>query len=315
MLVLGSGMRVWSANRSFYQLFQMSPADMEQRAFYEIDGGQWDIPSLRELLENVWVNETPPEDLEMQREFPRVGLKTMLLYARRLLSQGENPRLILLAIEDVTERRRAEEQVQIYVRKLEWSNRELQDFAYIASHDLQEPLRAIQAFGERLNKQAGDSLPEAARDSLDRMLRAATRMRGLISDLLEFSRVTTKARPFAPVDLNEVLQQALGDLSKRVEETGGRVDAGLLPTIDADSTQMRQLLQNLLDNALKYGREGVPPVVTGKRRVRSRRRGGRPGRGRGDVPNHRARQRHRLRGKVCRAHFRAFPAAARARPV
>ncbi len=278
LLVLGSGMRVESANSAFRGVFGLTQDEVEGHCLYEVDGGQWDTPGLRTLLEHVWGQEYPPEDLEMQHEFARIGPKTMLLYAQRLTHQGRDNPLILLAVEDITERRRAEEKVQTYVQKLEWSNRELQDFAYIASHDLQEPLRAIQAFGERLHNRVGEDLPEEARDYLDRMLRAAGRMRGLINDLLEFSRITTKARPFTPVNLNEVAKQAWGDLSQRAEETHGRVEAGPLPAVDADATQMRQLLQNLMDNALKYGREGVPPVVTVRGEVVRDDAAARPGR-------------------------------------
>ena len=262
LLVLGSGMRVRSANHSFYRVFQAAPADVEQCCLFDLDGGLWDIPRLRDLLTDALDNDVPFEDLEVEYQFPKIGRRTVLLNGRRLVRDAGAAPLILLALEDVTDRRRAEKQIQVYVQKLEWSNRELQDFAYIASHDLQEPLRAIQAFGERLHSQAGADLREDARGSLERMLRAATRMRGLINDLLEFSRITTNSRPFTAVDLSEVVQQARSDLTKRIEETGGCVEVGPLPAIEADASQMRQLLQNLMDNALKYGRDDTPPVVT-----------------------------------------------------
>ncbi|MEO7714804.1 MAG: PAS domain-containing protein, partial [Capsulimonas sp.] len=109
LLVLGDGMRVRSANRSYCNVFQALREDVEQSCFYDLDGGQWDTPRMRELLEHVWEHEAPFEDLELQSEFPRIGAKTVLVYARRLIHQGENSRLILLALEDITERRRAEQ--------------------------------------------------------------------------------------------------------------------------------------------------------------------------------------------------------------
>lgn len=262
LLVLDGDLRVQLANGAFYRLFQVAPEEAEQQPLYELGDGQWNIPLLRVSLESILAHDTPFEDLEVEHDFPRIGRKTMLLNGCRIVREAETVPLILLAIEDVSERRRAERLLQIHVQKLEWSNRELQDFAYIASHDLQEPLRAIQAFGERLKTRAGDDLPEESRDYLERMLRAASRMRTLIHDLLEFSRVTTKARPFAPVDLTLIAQQALADLATRCEETQGRVEMGPLPALEADATQIRQLLQNLIDNGLKYGRDDVPPVVT-----------------------------------------------------
>lgn len=145
--------------------------------------------------------------------------------------------------------------------ELNRSNRELQDFAFVASHDLQEPLRKIQAFGDRLKSKHGPDLNENARDYLDRMQNAAGRMHTLINDLLGFSRVTTKAQPFVPTDLNSVAREVLNDLEVRVLDNGGHVDVGDLPTIDADPLQMRQLLQNLIGNALKFHRPGVPPII------------------------------------------------------
>jgi PAS domain S-box-containing protein len=144
---------------------------------------------------------------------------------------------------------------------LEQSNRELQDFASVASHDLQEPLRKVQAFGDRLKTVAAEVLDAQARDYLDRMLNASKRMKSLIDDLLRFARVTSQAQPFLPVDLNRVTREVLCDLEVRIAETNALLEVGELPTIDADEVQMRQLLQNLLGNALKFHQPGKPPVV------------------------------------------------------
>jgi two-component system, LuxR family, sensor kinase FixL len=146
-------------------------------------------------------------------------------------------------------------------RELERSNQELQSFASVASHDLQEPLRKIQAFGDILQSEHQESLGEEGRDFLGRMQAAAGRMSTLISDLLTFSRVTTKGRTFVPVDLGVVAREVVSDLEARLRETSGRVNLGDLPTIDADPTQMRQLLQNLIGNALKFHLPEKTPTV------------------------------------------------------
>ncbi len=157
--------------------------------------------------------------------------------------------------------RSSQEKLRQFTVQLERSNRELQDFAYVASHDLQEPLRKIVVFGERLKeKNAGTFGPESL-DYLDRMQKAAGRMQTLINELLSFSRVTTKAQPFQPVNLAEVAAGVLDDLEGRIELVKGRVEVGALPVIDAEPVQMRQLLQNLIGNALKFRRPEVPPVV------------------------------------------------------
>ena len=167
---------------------------------------------------------------------------------------------VAITTRDISERKQNEENLRAFAADLERSNRELQDFASVASHDLQEPLRKIQAFGDRLKSKCDELSPEG-QIYLDRMQNAAGRMSILINDLLEFSRVTTKALPFQPVDLNRIAREVLSDLETRLEESGGSVELENLPTLDADALQMRQLFQNLLGNALKFGQPGVAPAV------------------------------------------------------
>ncbi|HEY6245348.1 MAG TPA: ATP-binding protein [Pyrinomonadaceae bacterium] len=159
------------------------------------------------------------------------------------------------------ERQRAQDRLGRTAAMLSQSNRELQDFASVASHDLQEPLRKIQAFGDRLRQKCEGQLSEAGIDYLGRMLNAASRMQTLINDLLTFSRVTTKAQPFSKVDLNVIARDVLSDLEVRIEQTGGSVEVTDLPVIDADPLQMRQLFQNLIANALKFRKPDQPAVV------------------------------------------------------
>lgn len=163
--------------------------------------------------------------------------------------------------QEITERARAEEKLRQFTVELERSNRELQDFAFVASHDLQEPLRKIQAFGDRLKTRFGEGLGKDGLDYLGRMQNAAHRMHVLINDLLMFSRVTTKGQPFAPVDLRAVTREVLSDLEVRIQQSGGSVEVGELMTIEADALQMRQLMQNLIGNSLKFHRPDAPPVV------------------------------------------------------
>jgi PAS domain S-box-containing protein len=170
---------------------------------------------------------------------------------------------------DITERKRSEEKLQHYASQLARSNRELQDFATIASHDLQEPLRKVQAFGDRLLTRCKGQLDEQAGEYLDRMLSAVTRMKTLINDLLNFSRVDTRGQPFRAVNLEDVAKDVISDLEVLIASTEGEVAVGELPVIDADATQMRQLLQNLIGNALKFRRPGTPPRVEIKAEVSS----------------------------------------------
>ena len=157
--------------------------------------------------------------------------------------------------------KRHEEMVNTYARNLETSNQELEQFAYTASHDLQEPLRKIQIFGERLITNYEGVLDERGQDYIARMQDAAARMQRLIDDLLALSRLSTQAQPFIQVNLDTILQEVLQDLETRIEQTQATIHADTLPTIEADATQMRQLLQNLLSNALKFTRPGVSPEI------------------------------------------------------
>ena len=152
-------------------------------------------------------------------------------------------------------------ELQRYSDELKRSNRELQDFAFVASHDLQEPLRKIRAFGDRLRSRYGDTIGDGV-DYIERMQNAAIRMSKLIDDLLTFSRVSTRAKPFVEVDLNEVVEEVLDNLSVRLEETGAVVDIEKLPVVKADLSQMKQLLQNILGNALKFvSPERTPEII------------------------------------------------------
>ena len=162
---------------------------------------------------------------------------------------------------NITERKRAEEALKTYSLQLERSNKELQDFASIASHDLQEPLRKVQGFGDRLKVKYAPSLSDEGREWIERMQNAAARMQVMLNDLLEYSRVTTKAQPFAFLDLNEVAAGVISDLEVRMDETQGQVEISSLPTLEADPLQMRRLFQNLVSNGLKFHEPGTAPRV------------------------------------------------------
>ena len=172
------------------------------------------------------------------------------------------PRLLVIAIvRDMTERREYERRLVELQRGLEERNQELEQFAFVASHDLQEPLRKIVAFGDRLAKKVDGSLDAQGVDYLARMTGAARRMQSLIEDLLAYSRLTTKAVPFSRVDLDAVLRTTLLDLELALERSHGVVEAGTLGVIDGDPQQLRQLFLNLVGNALKYRRPDAPPRV------------------------------------------------------
>lgn len=156
---------------------------------------------------------------------------------------------------EIEERAKIEEE-------LKRSNQDLQDFASIASHDLQEPLRKVIMFGDRLNAQFSEQMNEKALGYLGRMSDAASRMQTLINELLQFSRVGSKAKPFKATNLEKIIQEVLSDLEGRLNRSQAKIIIEDLPTIEADEVQMRQLFQNLIGNALKFHKKNVSPVVS-----------------------------------------------------
>jgi signal transduction histidine kinase len=194
--------------------------------------------------------------------FALFALAALALGRRSLRSADEvreaNARLALVN----SELESTNEALERRARELARSNAELEQFASIASHDLQEPLRKVRTFTQQVTVIEADRLSDRGRDYLQRANAAAERMQKLIEDLLKFSRVATHGRPFAPVDLAQVTREVLEDLESQVERSGAVIRTGALPTISADALQMRQLMQNLISNAVKFRREGVSPEVS-----------------------------------------------------
>jgi PAS domain S-box-containing protein len=189
----------------------------------------------------------------------------------------------VIVFRDVSLARASRLKLRAVTDELERSNRELDGFATIASHDLQEPLRKIQAFGDRLAEHSAGALDEDAQDYLRRMRNAAARMQTLINDLLEYSQVTIRAQPLQAVDLGRVVSEVLSDLDERIRASHGTVHVGPLPTILAGPLQMRQLFQNLIANALKFHPANAAPVVHIEAISRGDLRGSKSRRGRSPV--------------------------------
>ncbi len=202
--------------------------------------------------------DTPGEQVFYRRDgsgFPVEFVKTALKEDDRVVGS-------VLVFKDITQRKRVEETLAQKAAELARSNAELEQFAFVASHDLQEPLRKIQAFGDRLKAKCEAIQTPEVRDYLERMQNAAARMRTLINDLLAFSRAIRSKEPFVTVDLGEVAKEVLGDLEVRIEKSAARIEIAALPKVEADPMQMRQLFLNLLSNSLKFQPAGAVPVIS-----------------------------------------------------
>lgn len=198
----------------------------------------------------------------------RKGAKIPIDDAAAPIADNEGNRIgVVLVFRDITERERTQEDLRQKTEELERSNKELQQFAFVASHDLQEPLLKILAFGDRLKELSTQKLDEREQDYVGRMQKAALRMRQLIDDLLQFARITTKAKPFERVDLNQVVKEVLSDLEMRIAKTQARIEVENLPTLEGDPRQLHQLFQNLISNALKFSKKGECPDIAIKSRV------------------------------------------------
>jgi PAS domain S-box-containing protein len=162
---------------------------------------------------------------------------------------------------DITEMKVYEQDLKHKIEELNRSNQDLEQFAYVASHDLQEPLRKIMAFGERLNSKYGEDLGTDGQFYLSRMLDAANRMKVLMENLLSYSRVSTKAEPFEIVDLGLMIESILSDLEMKIQDVDAEITMSPMPTLNALPTQMQQLFQNLISNALKFVKPNVKATI------------------------------------------------------
>jgi PAS domain S-box-containing protein len=220
-----------------------------------------------EVFHRLQNGDQQPGGQDCQLFYRKDGSNFPAEYIRTPIKEKDKEVGAVVIFKDITERKRAEEALNRKAAELARSNAELEQFAYVASHDLQEPLRKIQAFGDRLKTKCDAVNLQDGRDYLERMQSAAARMQTLINDLLTFSRVISASQPFVPVDLNTVAKGVLSDLEVRIEQNKAKLEVGELPTLEADPLQMRQLLQNLIGNALKFKKFDVQPEIKISARV------------------------------------------------
>ena len=255
LLVLDTNLRVQTASRSFYDTFKVTPKETEQRLLYALGDGQWNIPALSQLLEDVLPKRHSFDDFLVQHDFEHIGRRTMLLNARRLVQEPDQSGLILLAIQDVTERKALIHQVE----KLAAADRVRNEFLAMLAHELRNPLAPLLNVAHVLRNTEPD--PATYRHTVDIIDRQTRNLARLVDDLLNASRINLQKVKLKkePVELAVILSRAHDEVRRRLEVS--RQDLTIsLPSepvyLDADPTRLEQVFANLLDNASKFSDEG-----------------------------------------------------------
>jgi two-component system CheB/CheR fusion protein len=254
LVILNQNLKVIQANRTFYGTFQAVREETEGRLIYDLGNGQWNVPKLRELLENILPAHATFRDFEVTHEFEHVGQKVMLLNASEIFNPHAQIRTILLAIEDATDRKQAEE-------ALKATNAELQHFAYALTHDLQEPLRMVVNFNELLEREYAGKLGGDADKFISYSVKGARRIEALLRALLAYWEVAGREQgSVASIDSGAVLAKTLLNLQAAIAESGAIINSDPMPTVTAEEISLMQLFQNLISNSIKYRSAETPRI-------------------------------------------------------
>ncbi len=276
LLMLEPSLRVRSANRAFYQTFQVSPEETEGRLIYELGNGQWDIPALRTLLEDIIPQKSAFNDYELEHTFPVIGRRVMLLNARQLRA-GNHTELLVLALEDVTERRRAHDIETRYTAELQESYRRLQeleklrdDLTHMIIHDLRTPLASV-ITGMQTLEMVGD-LNDDQREMMGIAVIGGETLLGMINDLLDVEKLEsgTMQLDYAHLSAADLVNSAIAQVSALIEVKQLKLIRQIatdLPLVRGDESKLRRTLVNLLGNAIKFTPSGGTITIESRRGI------------------------------------------------
>ena len=269
LIVLTPDLRVLSANRSFYESFKVTPNETVGNLIYDLGNRQWDIPSLRMLLEEILPKDNKFDNYEVEHVFSSIGHKIMLLNARRIIQKEIGSQMILLAIEDITEKMRLERELAERTRDAEKAQSEAEaatraksDFLANMSHELRTPLNSIIGFSEVLEDELLGSLNASQRENVQYILKAGTHLLSLINDILDLSKVESGKMELEVdrVSLRGILDASLVMHREKALRHGISLDLQMEPVtdmvIEADERKLKQILFNLLNNAVKFTPDG-----------------------------------------------------------
>jgi len=271
LLILDTTLRVQSGNRAFYRTFRVSPGETENRLIYELGNGQWDIPALRTLLEDIVPTSSVFNDFELEHDFPTLGRRVMLLNARKLQA-GHHGELVVLAMEDVTERRRAEEEAAKAKEASEIANRTKSMFLANMSHELRTPLNAIVGYSEMLHEEAEEQGLDSFCVDLEKINGSGRQLLALINDILDLSKIEAgKMELFLEsFDLSALIDEVAATINPMVKKNANvlKIERSTdLGGMRADQVKVRQALYNLLSNAAKFTHEGTITLDAERQRM------------------------------------------------
>jgi PAS domain S-box-containing protein len=257
LVVLDADLRVISANRSFYETFKTKPRETVGQLLYDLGNRQWNIPKLRELLEEILPTNATFDNFEVEHEFKTIGRRVMHLNARRLSKKTNETHLILLAIEDATERKRAQQALREGFEKLKF-------FAYSVIHDLKSPTIGIYGLTELLHKHYKDALDERGKSYCDQILKASVHIAALVEKINVY--IATKESPLKieKIDIKDILQIVRDEFSPRLAVRQIKwLEPEATVEVKADKLAVLRVFRNLVDNALKYGGEDLSEIRIG----------------------------------------------------
>ena len=253
LIVLGDDLKIISANKSFYQTFKVTPEETQGRFIYDLGNRQWDIPKLRELLENILPQKTTFDNYEIEHNFETIGPKIMFLNARQIERVAGKERIILLAIEDITERKQVEEKIEKLNAELSTSVKELGAFSYSVSHDLKAPLRAMMGFANILSEDYASKLDDNGRRLIGVINDNVKKMEHLIEDLLKLAHLARQAMDVVDIDVTTLVQSVWQELREELfRDRSIEMSVKPLPAARADLTLAKQIFTNLISNAMKF---------------------------------------------------------------
>jgi two-component system, chemotaxis family, CheB/CheR fusion protein len=298
MIILDKNLRIKTANKSFIRIFLMKEDQIDGKKLLELEDHQWNIPSLRELLELIIPKNSSFNDFKITHTFPRIGKKDFLLNASRLIQKSHNEQLILLSFNDIIEAEHAkklemeeyakdievrknynlklekavsERTNQLYlsnkdlsekIKELGRMNKELEAFAYVSSHDLQEPLRKIQTFADRILEKEEGNLSASGKVYFQHMQKSANRMQTLIQELLTFTSLNSAERKFESIPIENIIKDVQMEMKEVIEGQKAIITITKMCKINVIPFQFRQLFNNLISNSLKFAKPDIPVKIT-----------------------------------------------------